>query len=434
MGRSLAAVAFALAMPTLLLPMSSRASDRTLPMRFDLRLQGPSKACGAHCRLLIGARGAIGAETPQDFKFFASNHDLAGATVVLDSGGGSVHGAIALGREIRRLGLDTTVGRLEDIDHGPHGTPHARLIDRAECESMCAFVLIAGVHRAVPREARVMVHQIWLGDRRDDPTAANYTAEDLVLVQRDIGRLAHYIGEMGASTELLDLALRIPPWEPMHAMTRAELRSTRVETQTADAAGRATLTGLPAPPPVIPTPARVTNGAHASAISEQRWTMIPRGDSAVLARRHPLTIEGDDIGSFDLIVACGAKDDSYAVSYVEYRHSAARAPLPRQLGAVVMMAGNMIARLKILSSDRQLRADELITRAAGRVPAKLIDAFAGTGKHSMMVTTKSGRTVTAIRLGNTGAQQNLPKLMASCHMAERADLSSSNAHGLASAQ
>ena len=64
-----------------------------------------------------------------------------------------------------------------------------------------------------------MVHQIWLGDRRDDPTAANYTAEDLVLVQRDIGRLAQYTVDMGGSIELLDLALRIPPWEPMHALT-----------------------------------------------------------------------------------------------------------------------------------------------------------------------------------------------------------------------
>ena len=42
-----------------------------------------------------------------------------------------------------------------------------------------------------------MVHQIWLGDRRDDPTAANYSAEDLVVVQRDIGRLAQYTVEMG---------------------------------------------------------------------------------------------------------------------------------------------------------------------------------------------------------------------------------------------
>ena len=47
-----------------------------------------------------------------------------------------------------------------------------------------------------------MVHQIWLGDRREDPTAANYSAEDLVLIQRDIGRLAQYTAEMGATADL----------------------------------------------------------------------------------------------------------------------------------------------------------------------------------------------------------------------------------------
>ena len=154
--------------------------------------------------------------------------------MVLDSDGGSVHGAIALGRDIRRLGLDTTVGRIIDLDGAEQDAPRGKFSPRADCESMCAFVLLGGVHRTVPREARVMVHQIWLGDRRDDPTAANYSAEDLVLVQRDIGRLAQYTVDMGGSIELLDLALRIPPWEPMHALTPDETRRTRLAT---DAAG-----------------------------------------------------------------------------------------------------------------------------------------------------------------------------------------------------
>ena len=95
---------------------------------------------------------------------------------------------------------------------------------------MCAFVLLAGVERRVPAEARVMVHQIWLGDRRDDPTAANYSAEDLVVVQRDIGRLARYTVEMGGGVDLLEIALKIPPWEPMRMLSRDELRTMKVET------------------------------------------------------------------------------------------------------------------------------------------------------------------------------------------------------------
>src|SRR4029079_7826705 len=98
------------------------------------------------------------------------------------------------------------------------------------CESMCAFVLLAGVERHVPAEARVMVHQIWLGDRRDDPTAANYSAEDLVVVQRDIGRLAQYTMEMGGGIDMLEIALKIPPWEPMRLLSRNELRGMKIVT------------------------------------------------------------------------------------------------------------------------------------------------------------------------------------------------------------
>ena len=54
----------------------------------------------------------------------------------------------------------------------------------------------------------------------------------------------------------------------------------------------------------------------------------------------------------------------------------------------------------------------------------LIGAFAGVGNHSMMVTTKSDVVLTAIRLGNTGAQQNLPQLVAACRkgLGDRASL------------
>ena len=231
MARSLAfTIALAAAALVRLLPASAHAADRTLPMHFDLRMQGPADACGDKCQLWISASGAITADTPREFETFAQGHDLTGAIVVLDSDGGSVLGAIALGRAIRKLGLDTTVGRIVDLGGADEDEPRGKFSGAADCESMCGFVLLGGVHRAVPGEARVMVHQIWLGDRRDDPTAATYSAEDLVLVQRDIGRLAKYTIDMGGSIDLLNLALRIPPWEPMHALTPDEARRVRLAT------------------------------------------------------------------------------------------------------------------------------------------------------------------------------------------------------------
>ncbi|MGA7099790.1 MAG: hypothetical protein WB019_05895, partial [Pseudolabrys sp.] len=64
-----------------------------------------------------------------------------------------------------------------------------------------------GLHRSVLPQARVMVHGIWLGDRREDAQSASYSADDLALVQRDIGQLVQYTSEMGGSMELLETGI-----------------------------------------------------------------------------------------------------------------------------------------------------------------------------------------------------------------------------------
>jgi hypothetical protein len=419
------------------LPVSANASERTLPMRFDLRMQGSADSCGAKCETWISASGAITADTARDFIRFANGRDLANATVVLDSDGGSVLGALALGREIRRLSLNTTVGRTVDLPRSSNNEPRTALLPRADCESMCAFVLLAGIRRTVPIEARVMVHQIWLGDRREDPTAANYSAEDLVLVQRDIGRLARYTAEMGASIDLLDFALRIPPWEPMKALTRAELRNTKLTTDNLDTPAAATLAA--SPPAAVaapPAPRVVTDGTRAAPINQQRWAMVDRSGTATLARHHPLTVEGETIGSFDLSVTCGSDATTYDVSYVERRRKGEQIAVPANLAAVTMRVGNARAKLKVATSERAGGADELVTYAAGSVSASLIGGFAATGGRSMVIETETDGMVTVIRLGNTGAQVNLPQLAASCAKGggDRAELPQRKAAGFAAAQ
>ena len=437
MSRTLSlAIALASAASASLLPASVHASDRTLPMHFELRTQGPATACGTNCKTFISASGAITADTPRHFNLFAQSHDLTGATMAIDSDGGSVLGAIALGRQVRKLKLATTVGRIDDLFADGQDEPRGALSPDAECESMCAFVLLGGVHRSVPTDARVMVHQIWLGDRREDPTAASYSAEDLVLVQRDIGRLAQYTAEMGASVDLLDLALRIPPWEPMHAMTRDELQRTRLTTEEFDAPSTAATVATSSNAPVAQPASRMTDGLRSTAISEQRWALVDRSGVATLARRHPLTVEGEEIGSFDLVVACVAGGDGYEVSYMERRHNADQTALPDSLGAITLRVGGNSAPLKVVSSERNSSPDELVTYAAGRVPAALIGAFGAVGSHSMLIKTESAHQVTGIRIGNTGASQNLPRLTAGCNkpIGDRADLPRTKTGGLAAAK
>jgi hypothetical protein len=435
MNRSFSVAALALAAPLALLPGSLRASDRALPMRFELRVQGPAEVCGKNCKTFVAASGAITADTPRHFLLFAQNHDVDGATVVLNSDGGSVHGAIALGRELRKLKLATTVGSLVDLSADSEEQPRVTFSPQADCESMCAFVLLGGVRRSVPAESRVMVHQIWLGDRREDPTAAGYSAEDLVLVQRDIGRLARYTADMGASADLLEVALRIPPWEPMHALTRDELRHTKLTTEDADVPVAAA-TVATSSPALVPQPVSRASDLQSAPIGEQRWSLVDRAGLATLARRHPLTVEGEEIGSFDLVVACSPGADSYDVSYVERRHRGEQTPLPAALDSISLRVGSNSAALKVVSTERRSAPDELLTHATARVPSTLIGAFAAMGSHSMVIRTQSAQLVTGIRLGNTGASQNLPRLSAGCRkpVGDRAELPRAKTGGLAAAK
>src|SRR5204862_521655 len=69
-----------------------------------------------------------------------------------------------------------------------------------------------------------------MGDRADDAKAASYNAQDLMIVERDIGRLAKFTFDMGGTGDLLQLALSVPPWEDLHELSRAELRLSNLVT------------------------------------------------------------------------------------------------------------------------------------------------------------------------------------------------------------
>jgi hypothetical protein len=263
-----------------------------------------------------------------------------------------------------------------------------------------------------------MVHQIWLGDRREDPIAANYSAEDLVLVQRDIGKLAMYTAEMGASMDMLDLALRIPPWEPMHVMSHDEIQRMRVVTESPDSSPGATVASSPAKPVAQPQASGLTNGVEVEEISDRAWELVDHSGAASLARRYPLTLKGDEIGGFDLLVSCSSHQGTYDAVYIEHRHDTDEAPLPKTLQSVLLQAGGKEAALQIVSSERRA-PDELVTFATGAVPAALVDGFGAEGNHSMMVVTQAGSLMTTIRIGNTGVQRNLPRLANACGPALR---------------
>jgi hypothetical protein len=200
--------------------------ERKLPMRFSWI------ACQVNCKGgssgWISAVGIVTADSPRDFDEFARGRELHGATIVLDSSGGSVNDSIALGRRWHNLGALTAVG-ISAVTQTPQGA-RASVAPEAYCESMCVFLLLSGKVRYVPEAAHVRVHQIWMGDRADDAKAASYSAQDMMIVERDIGRLAKYTFDMGGTGDLLSMALSVPPWEDLHELSRDELRLTNLVT------------------------------------------------------------------------------------------------------------------------------------------------------------------------------------------------------------
>jgi len=211
-------------------PPAPADNSGSAPMRFEWRREGPAEICGANCRVWVSAVGYITAETPREFEAFAKDPKVRGAVLVLDSDGGSVLGTLALGRAIRSLDMVTTIGRTAPLPPAAGSDPRATLSPNGNCESMCAFLLLAGTRRYVPPQASVLVHQIWLGKKRKQALESNYSAEELNIVQRDIGRLAQYTIEMGGGAELLETALRVPPWEPLYRLSADELQRMRLST------------------------------------------------------------------------------------------------------------------------------------------------------------------------------------------------------------
>ncbi len=227
-GLALIAAAFLVGPPGILAPDGGRAhangvlEERKMPMRFVWN------DCAAECDGWISATGVVTSDTPKDFDNFARGRNLTNAAIVLDSSGGSVNDAIALGRRWRKLGLLTTVGTTIDI-HTTDGERSA-VVPGAYCESMCVFLLLSGKTRFVPEGVYVRVHQIWMGDRADNARASTYSAQDMMIVERDIGRLAKFTFDMGGTGDLLSLALNVPPWEELHTLSRAELQLSNLYT------------------------------------------------------------------------------------------------------------------------------------------------------------------------------------------------------------
>jgi hypothetical protein len=374
-------------------------------MRFEWVREGPASACAEKCREWVAASGQITPETPRDFTAFTASRDVRGATIVLDSGGGAVLAGIALGRMFRRLAVTTMVGKTIKLP-AEGGSERAMLSPRGACGSMCVFAFLGGSRRYVPAGARVLVHQIWPVTKREDAFAATYSADDMMRIQRELGLLARYTADMGADIELFEIAARIPPWEGLRPLSAADIR--RMGLQNAETPFPGAASGA-----VATAPVEGAASATAVASADQGWAQSESAGLRGLSRKQPITVEGEQIGTFELAFACAEAPGSVMIAYVEKR----RQPWPPadRLRGVLVAAGKERLVLHVESSTSDAASGELHSVARGTAPPALLGVLAETqGKSLVVATMTAANHRTQIRLGDTGFAENYARTIANC--------------------
>lgn len=151
----------------------------------------------------IALAGQIAPGDADRFAAWLDRDRPSGTLVSLDSSGGSVADALAIGRTIRAAGYDTEVAA------------------GAVCLSACPYVLAGGTDRRVASGGVVGVHQHDFGENTILP--AFMAVRD---VQRGQAAVMDHLTEMGVDLRLMSHALRTPP-EEIHILTpelMAELR------------------------------------------------------------------------------------------------------------------------------------------------------------------------------------------------------------------
>ncbi|WHO74731.1 hypothetical protein [Rhizobium sp. BT03] len=212
------------------------------PMRFILVR---SLLCMEDCPEWISAEGRITSDTPAQLRKILKKIGDRKLPIVLLSEGGEVNAAYAMGRMIRKAGLETAVGgtRLKDCPAEDMRCDAAVAKDGASrgdtysygayCFSACPLVFAGGTVRAAPQWAFIGVHQITTIYSR---VRVSYRIEYKIvngkkteISRKEVGRksagqssstklgkkaaaaLTAYLKEMGVSADLIGVMMSVTP-------------------------------------------------------------------------------------------------------------------------------------------------------------------------------------------------------------------------------
>jgi hypothetical protein len=227
--------------------------------------------CEPNCAEWISAEGEIGSATAAQFRRVFKVLGQKKLPIFINSNGVNVQAAFAIGREIRKRGLDVAVERtiFEKCQAAPAACDRRTLKDgdkgrpepiAAPCISSCVFILAAGTERLVPVYGFVGVHQLaafqtlrlvrrtyrvqrkfqnWRMVKTRQLITERQLSSTTFEKDPNYGPTRAYFTEMGIDTAKIMPLLLGTPHQNVHRMTPEERRETRVVTRVA--AGHALL-------------------------------------------------------------------------------------------------------------------------------------------------------------------------------------------------
>lgn len=257
-------------------PSSQTAPITQPPMQF-VRVRSSNPACQPACAEWISAEGRIESGTAQSFAKVIAGLGSRRLPIFINSPGGSIADAMAMGRLIRAKRLAVAVARTRLVSclsltsecGEAQGTASSF---EAVCASACPLVLAGGVERYASPLAPIGVHQVtlvvnkeanirslstrlkeeitrtFLGEMRFETTTKE------VAIAKVDSNIAGYLEGMGIGSPLMQL-IRSTPATEFHRLTAQELLASRLITiwidgssAVVDGVGANGLAGVPVDP------------------------------------------------------------------------------------------------------------------------------------------------------------------------------------------
>lgn len=249
---------------------SAKKPQTAAPVNASMKVmvvRSADAGCEPQCAEWISAQGMIDGDTLPQFKKVLKALGARKLPILIDSGGGVVDDSLAIGRLVRSKNLDVVVTKTvfepcakSDRDcAGSKGEVRGRPVAKlSKCASSCAFILAGGARRFVGPMTFVGVHQmktlqttaqilqkfriekrlVWgvptevkrtlISEKRVNEKTFEAKTPDSAY-----RKISKYFNEMGVDESLMPM-LKDTPNSSIHWLTRAELKTTAMATDTVD--------------------------------------------------------------------------------------------------------------------------------------------------------------------------------------------------------